>query len=56
MTSDRPYRRALPLEVAGAELLAGRGTLFDPLVVDAFMAHLEKEGTPTRGAPPVLTP
>ncbi len=40
MTSDRPYRRALPPEVAQAELLAHAGTQFDPLVVDALLAVL----------------
>lgn len=38
MTSDRPYRKALPIEVALAELHANRGTQFDPRVVDALVA------------------
>lgn len=38
MTSDRPYRRALPHEVAAAELMQGRGVLYDPQVVSAFLA------------------
>jgi HD-GYP domain-containing protein (c-di-GMP phosphodiesterase class II) len=37
MTTDRPYRAALPLEVAVAELERGRGTQFDPLVVSALL-------------------
>jgi HD-GYP domain-containing protein (c-di-GMP phosphodiesterase class II) len=37
MTSDRPYRKALPLEVAIAEVRANRGTQFDPRVVDALI-------------------
>jgi HD-GYP domain-containing protein (c-di-GMP phosphodiesterase class II) len=40
MTSDRPYRKALPLEVARAELHACAGTHFDPRVVDALDAIL----------------
>jgi len=38
MTSDRPYRRALPWEAAEREILARRGSQFDPAVVDAFSA------------------
>jgi putative nucleotidyltransferase with HDIG domain len=37
MTSDRPYRDALPREVALNELTRGRGSQFDPVVVDAFL-------------------
>ena len=38
MTSDRSYRKALPLEVAIEELERTRGTQFDPTVVDALIA------------------
>jgi HD-GYP domain-containing protein (c-di-GMP phosphodiesterase class II) len=37
MTSTRPYRRALPLAVALAEIERCRGTQFDPEVADAFL-------------------
>jgi ribonuclease P protein subunit RPR2 len=37
MTSDRPYRDALPLEVAHQELKKGVGTQFDSICVAAFM-------------------
>lgn len=37
MTSDRPYRRALPPEVAFAELEKGKACQFDPVVVEAFI-------------------
>jgi diguanylate cyclase (GGDEF)-like protein len=37
MTSDRPYRAALSLEVAHEELKKGAGTQFDPVCVAAFM-------------------
>ena len=40
MTSDRSYRKALPLEVATEELRKNRGTQFDPQVVDALIATL----------------
>ncbi len=40
MTSDRPYREALPQSVALAELMRGRGTQWDASVVDAFAASL----------------
>jgi HD-GYP domain-containing protein (c-di-GMP phosphodiesterase class II) len=39
MTSDRPYRRALPAEVAYEELRRNSGTQFDPRVVDALLAE-----------------
>jgi HD-GYP domain-containing protein (c-di-GMP phosphodiesterase class II) len=38
MTTDRPYRRAMPSEDAIAELVANTGTQFDPRVVGALMA------------------
>jgi len=40
MTSARAYRAALPVEHAVAELVRGRGTQFDPRVVDALLACL----------------
>jgi len=41
MTSDRSYRKAMPVADAVAELRGARGTQFDPLVVDALVASLE---------------
>jgi putative nucleotidyltransferase with HDIG domain len=38
MTSDRPYRKALPPEVAHEEILKNRGSQFDPVIVDAFLS------------------
>ena len=38
MTTDRPYRRALPIETALGELGRNAGTQFDPRVVDVFLA------------------
>ncbi len=43
MTTDRPYREALPAEEAKEELRKGKGTQFDPKVVDAFLKAIEKE-------------
>lgn len=37
LTSDRPYRRALSDEAAIDILMARRGTMYDPDVVDAFV-------------------
>ena len=38
ITSDRPYRKARPFELAREEIVRCTGTQFDPLVVDAFLA------------------
>jgi putative nucleotidyltransferase with HDIG domain len=38
MTSDRPYRRAMSVKEARVEVARCRGTQFDPVVVDAFVA------------------
>ncbi len=40
MTNDRPYRGAMTKQAAVAELLAHRGTQFDPEIVDAFVRGL----------------
>ncbi len=38
MTSDRPYRRALPFAAAREEIIRESGKQFDPEVVSAFLA------------------
>ena len=38
LVSKRPYKEAFPHEVAVKEILEGKGTQFDPDVVDAFMS------------------
>jgi putative nucleotidyltransferase with HDIG domain len=44
MTSDRPYRKALPLEQVVRELHSYAGTQFDPVAVKAMLVLLEREG------------
>jgi len=46
MTSDRPYRRAMPQEEAIAELRRCAGTQFDPAVVWALIDVLANERRP----------
>jgi len=43
MTSDRPYRKALPIEAVGKELRKLSGVQFDPQIVDAFSSVPERE-------------
>jgi putative nucleotidyltransferase with HDIG domain len=45
MTSDRVYRAALPVDVAFAELAKGRGTQFDPQIVDLFQTAYQSRPT-----------
>ncbi len=42
MTSDRPYRKALPPEMAREEMVRHSGTQFDPEVVQAFLLVYEQ--------------
>ena len=42
MTSDRPYRAALPLAAARAELEGKAGAMFDPEIVEAFLTVPEE--------------
>jgi HD-GYP domain-containing protein (c-di-GMP phosphodiesterase class II) len=42
MTSERPYRRALPLDEALEELQRGAGGQFDPTVVRVLVAHVRE--------------
>jgi len=45
MTSDRPYRKALPYEAARNEILRFSGTQFDPDVVKVFLEIPDEEWT-----------
>lgn len=49
MTTDRPYRGAMPREDAVAELHANTGTQFDPKIVTALIKVVD------RGAPAAVT-
>ena len=44
MTSDRPYRKALPLHVVYSELTKYSGSQFDPGCVEAMLRLLDREG------------
>jgi len=44
MTSNRPYRNALPIDVVVRELHKYSGSQFDPKIVEAFLALLDEEG------------
>ena len=52
MTSDRPYRRAMRPDTAAAILREGRGSQWDPAVVDAFLRSAASDLD--QPAPPVL--
>lgn len=43
MTSNRAYRQALPFNVVVAELEKGKGTQFDPKLVDVFLEMLKED-------------
>jgi HD-GYP domain-containing protein (c-di-GMP phosphodiesterase class II) len=58
MTTNRPYREALPLSEALAELRRNRGTQFDPDVVDSLLAlyaDAEQAGAEAPRPQPELT-
>jgi len=42
ITSDRPYRAALPFSAAREVIVRGSGRLFDPLVAEAFLTIPEE--------------
>jgi len=55
MTSDRPWRPALPMAEAVAELQSHAGTKYDPQVVRAFLQVIERL-PPGRSAPEGASP
>lgn len=58
LTSERPYKKAWPLEEALSELSRGRGSHFDPELIDLFLRHkdslreLGREFAPSETSPP----
>ncbi len=44
MSSDRPYRKGLPLETVVQELRKYSGSQFDPSCVDVCIRLIEREG------------
>ena len=47
MTTDRPYRKAMPMEEAVSILRDGAGQQWDPTVVTVFLETVELHGDPT---------
>ena len=50
MNAERPYRSAFSAQDAMRELRANAGTQFNPVVVEAFIASLEKKSQPIDAA------
>ena len=44
MTTDRPYRKAMPVQAAIEELKRNSGSQFDPTVVAAFLRVVDRDG------------
>jgi putative two-component system response regulator len=42
LTSDRPYKKAFPLDKAVEIMVEGRGGFFDPTLLDLFLEHLDR--------------
>jgi putative two-component system response regulator len=58
LTTDRVYRRAMPIERALAVMRDGRGSHFDPALLDLFLALVEcrqDAGAPPAGTGPAET-
>lgn len=56
MTSDRPYRLALPLDTALARLRAGAGVQWDPVIVGAFIRLVMDGRVDLPAFPPAAAP
>ena len=54
MTTDRPYRSAMPTNIAVEELRANAGTQFDPRVVSALIEVLLESPPPPQDPVPAL--
>lgn len=54
LTHERPYKSAWPVDFAVAEIRSGRGSHFDPAVVDAFMQLVPEDAVdPVESVPDV---
>ena len=51
MTSNRPYRKALPLKMALSELERNKGTQFDPYITDIFLEIIDTQADIRRNFP-----
>lgn len=56
MTAGRYYKARVSIEQAVEELTKGKGTQFDPIVVDAFLRRVERGDVPTPMAEEVPAP
>ncbi|MTH53111.1 HD domain-containing protein [Bacillus mangrovi] len=44
MTSDRPYRKGMPVGKALSIIREGKGTQWDPVYAEVFLQHMESQG------------
>lgn len=56
LTAERHYRGPMDPDVVYAMLLEGRGTTFDPDVIDAFFRYTEKATASKKASAPELVP
>lgn len=43
LLSDRPYRKAMPADIAMREFLAMSGTVLDPVIVENFLGYVDEQ-------------
>ena len=55
MTSDRPYRPAMPPEAACSELIKGKGKQFAPVIVDTFISLINNGKKSIKFIPKIKT-
>ncbi len=55
MTSDRPYRKAMPVDEALAEIESQKGRQFDPVVAEALIDIIRREANHVFEGVPVAT-
>jgi len=54
MTSNRPYRKALPPDTALEEIATKAGSQFDPYIVELFLDKIEGENSKIQFATPLF--